>query len=191
MRYFPNTVLDKLDAGLMAIRGLARFDFGTGTYGFWTGASAEVINGLNYIPGGPIEFDAIPGSVGMDAQGMEISLAEAPADGLTPAVLSTIEAEDYHQRPVTLSDVYIDPETREVILIEPVYRGYVDTVEHVDGPEAKMVAKCESRALDNSRSGYRMRSSADQQLISAGDRGFEHAEVAGKVEIYWGRDKPK
>lgn len=191
MRYLPTPVLDRLDAGLIAMRGMMRFDFGSGTYGFWTGSSSQVIAGLNCLPGGCIEVSEIPGSVGMQAEGLEIALAESPEGGLTPAVLATIETEDYHDRPVTVSDVYIDPETRAVLLIEPVYRGYVDTIEHVDGPQAAMTLKCESRALDNSREGYRMRSSADQQLISPGDRGLEFAEVAGKQEIYWGRDKPR
>lgn len=30
----PSDVLDLLDAGRIAIRGLIRFDFGTGAYGF-------------------------------------------------------------------------------------------------------------------------------------------------------------
>lgn len=191
MRFLPTAILDKLDAGLMAIRGTVLFEFGSGTYGFWTGSTSQVIEGRTYLPGGVIEAEAIPGSIGMNAEGMTLSLAESPEDGLTPGVLASIEAEDYHQRPVTMSDIYIDPETRSIVLVEPVYRGYVDTIEHTDGPQAAMQMKLESRALDNSRSGYRMRSTADQQLISAGDRFWEHAEIAGKQEIYWGRKKPK
>ncbi|MEF2073478.1 DUF2163 domain-containing protein [Consotaella aegiceratis] len=190
MRTLPETVLAKLDAGGIAIRGTILFQFGTGTYPFWNGTQPLTYEGVTYLPGGILEVAAIPGSWGMDAEGLEISLAAAPEDGLTPEVLATIEAEDYHQRPVTISDLYIDPETRQILFREPVYRGTVDVIEHQDGPDAKLVVRCESRALDNQREGYRTRSNADQQLIHAGDLFFEHAEVAGKQDYYWGREKP-
>ncbi|WP_202617926.1 DUF2163 domain-containing protein [Aureimonas leprariae] len=191
MRSLPPQVLVQMDAGTLAMRGLMRFDLGSGTYGFWTGSEPLTYGGQTYLPGGVVQVDAIPGELGMDAQPLRITLAESPDDGLTPAVLATIEQEDYHQRPVTISDVFIDPDSRAIVHVEPVYRGYVDSIEHTDGPEAGLVAMISSRALDNAREGYRMRSSADQQLVLDGDKGFEHAEVAGKQEIYWGREKPK
>ncbi|SKA30988.1 DUF2163 domain-containing protein [Consotaella salsifontis] len=190
MRSLPEAVLAKLDAGLIVTRGLMRFDFGGGTYAFWTGTQPLTYEGLTYLPGSIIEVEAVHGSWGMDAEGMKITLAAAPDDGLTPDVLATIEQEDYHQRPVTISDLYIDPDTRQILFREPVYRGYVDVIEHDDGPEPKLIASCESRALDNQREGYRMRSTADQALIHDGDLFFQHAEVAGKQELWWGRKKP-
>jgi hypothetical protein len=190
MRPLNADTLQLLDEGRASIRGLLRFDFGGGSYGFTTMAQRFTYNGLEYLPGGVIEVDAIPGSWGMNAAGLEISLASSRHDSLTPAALATIEDEDYHQRPVTISDAYFHPDTGALLFVEPVYRGFVDTVVHEDGPNGRLVINCESRALDNNREGYRLRSTADQQLISPGDRFFEHAEVAGKQEIFWGRERP-
>lgn len=190
MRTLNADVLDKLDEGRIVIRGMMRCEFGTGTYGFWTGRETYHFEGLDYLPGGILEVGEVAGSYGMSAEGLEIRLASAPDGGLTPDILASIEQEDYHQRPVRLFDLYIDPDTRAVLFVEPVYRGSVDVIEHEGGSRPGLVIRCESRALDNSRQGYRMRSNADQQLISPGDRFFEHAEVAGKQEIYWGRKQP-
>lgn len=191
MRSLNAETLALLDSGRANIRGMLVFLFGSGTYAFWTGTAPFVFGGLTYLPGGIIDVAAIPGSWGMNAQGLRISLSSAKDDRLTPAILATIEAEDYHQRPVTVSDAYFHPETGALLFIEPVYRGFVDTIVHEDGPNGRLVVNCESRALDNNREGYRIRSSADQVLISAGDRFFEHAEVAGKTEVFWGRERTR
>lgn len=182
--------VDKLfDEGRMIIRGMIRFDFGTGTYGFWDGNYTFPYNGLDYVPGGIISISEIPGAWGMEAQGIDLTLASSPDDGLTPDVLATIENETYHQRPVTLFDAYFHPDTRQLLYVDAQYRGFVDTITHTMGPDAKMTVRCESRALDNSREGYRMCSTADQNLISEGDMIFQYAEVAGRQEVPWGRVK--
>jgi len=178
-----------LDEGRIGIRGMVRFDFATGTYGFWQGASDWEYNGVLYRPGGIIEVSAIPGEWGMAAAGVEISLAASPDDGLTPEVLASIESEIYHQRPVTILDAYFHPEMGELLFVEALYRGFIDRVEHSVGPNGRITAYSESRALDNNRENYRMRSSADQFLIRQGDMFFQSVETTGREEIWWGRNK--
>jgi len=124
----------------------------------------------------------------MAAQGLTIELAASPNDGLTPEVLATMEQEVWHQRPVTISCMFFHPETSALLFVEPLYRGFIDTIEYTQGPDAKLVAQCESRALDNSRENYRMRSTNDQHLIDAQDDFYSFAESAGKVVIPWGQD---
>lgn len=183
-------LLTLLDQGRASIRGLMRFDLGTGTYGFWTGARPFTYGGLQYLPGGVIKVEDVAATLGFEASGLTITLAEAPDDGLTPEVLATIEAEDYHQRPVTIWDLYLHPDTGAVLMATPVYRGLIDTVRHTsDGEEAGLIVQCESRAIDNSKTGYRVRSTADQQSMWSTDRFYENAEVAGKQEIFFGRKK--
>jgi hypothetical protein len=189
MRSLNADTLALLDAGRAVIRGMIRFDFGTGIYCFWNGSAPFEFEGRTYLPGGVIEVDAIQGSYGAEAVGLTLRLAEAPDDGLTPDVLATIEQEDYHQRPVTISDAYFHPDTGALLFVEPVYRGLVDVVTHDAGEESALVIQCESRALDNVKPGFRVRSTADQQSVWPGDRFYEHAEVSGKQEIFWGRDK--
>jgi hypothetical protein len=186
----PEEVLQLMDEGRLSIRGLMRFDFGDGSYGFTTASRPYTYAGLEYLPGGVIQVEDIVGAVGFEASGLTIRLAEAPDDGLTPEVLAGIENADYHQRPVTIWDAYFHPDTGELLLVTPVYRGLIDTIRHTtDGEEAAIVAQCESRAIDNSKTGYRLRGTADQQSMWSGDRFYEHAEMAGKQELYFGRSK--
>jgi hypothetical protein len=138
----PESTLALLDEGRASIRGLMRFDFGTGIYGFTTMSRPFTYAGLEYLPGGVIQAEDISGSLGFEASGLTITLAEAPDDGLTPAVLATIEQEDYHQRPVTIFDAYLHPDTGALLIVEPVYRGYVDTIRHDSGEETGLVVQC-------------------------------------------------
>ena len=190
MRQYSADVLDKLEAGKLEIRQMIRFEFGTGTYGFWTGSRAWTFEGVEYLPGGILEISPIDGSVGLAAEGFTVRLGVSDEDGITPDILATIEQEDYHQRIVRLFDLYIDPETQTLAMVEPVRRGRVDTIDHTGGDDPGLTINCESRNLDNSREGYRSRSHADQQLISPGDLGLKNAEAAGTEEIFWGRKKP-
>jgi len=178
-----------LDAGRIIIRGMMRFDFATGTYGFWTGSSVWNYNGLDYLPGGIIEVSNLPGQWGMNAAGVEISLAVSKDDGLTPEVLASIESEIYHQRPITISDAFIHPDTNALLLVEPLYRGFVDRIEHSGGADGKLTVYCESRFLDNARQNYRVRSDADQKLVSANDSFFYMVESVSKKDLWWGRAK--
>ena len=173
-------VLGLIDHGQAAIRGMIRFDFSQ-TYGFWTGTSDLVYNGVTYVPGGIINVSALPAQMGFESQGLELSLACAPSNGLTPEILASIETEIYHQK----------PDTHALLFVEPLYRGYVDTVEHEMGSNGHLTMRCESRAVDNGKTGYRVRSNADQQLIRNDDNFFQYVESAQKEEVYWGAVKTK
>lgn len=188
MKTLSQDVLQMLDEGRLIIRGMIRFDF-TNTYGFWTDRDDLVYNGVTYKPGSIIEVTPLTSKTGMEAQSVEISLVQDSERGLTPNVLASIESEVYHQKPVTISDAFFHPRTNALVHVEPLYRGYVDTVEHKTGANGRLIMHCESRALDNVRTGYRVRSTADQQLISPDDQFFQYVESAQKEEYYWGATK--
>lgn len=187
----PDDVLDLLDAGRIAVRGLLRFDFGTGTYGFIKGASDFVYSGVTYHPGGIIEVSDLSGGTGTAARNFTITLAASPDDGLTPEVLQTIEQEDYRDRPVTISDAYFHPDTNELLYVKALKRGYLDTIDHEDDDQSGYVLTmtCETRALDYTRTNGRKRSDADQQRRSPGDKWFLHASTRGREEVFWGRKR--
>jgi len=189
MRTLTPQLLELLDKGTLKIAQLMRFDFATGTYGFWTGRADFDYNGLTYVPGGIISVSAIQGQLSMAAQGLKIELPASPDDGLTPDVLATMEQEVWHQRPVTIYEAFFHPVTHMLLFVEPLYRGFIDTLEYINGQDAKMIISCESRALDNAREGYRMRSLNDQHLIDGQDNFYSFAESAGKVTIPWGQNK--
>lgn len=195
---YSSEVLELLDKGLCDVRGLLRFEFGTGTYGFIRGRSVFSYAGLDYVPGGVIEVSDLPGGTGMEARKFTIRLAASPEDDLTPAVLQTIENEDYRDRPVRIYDAFFHPETGELVDVRGIRRGYVDTIEHEENDKDgyTLVANCETRALDYSRTNGRVRSDEDQQRRIASikaqlgiqrDRILEHAATRGRVEVFWGR----
>lgn len=189
MIVLPDEVLDLLDSGRIAIRGLIRFDFGTGTYGFIKSNQQFEFNGLVYKPGGAINVSDLTGATGMAAQNFTVTLASSPDDGLTPEVLQTIENEDYRDRPVTIYDAYFHPDTGALLFVQAMARGYVDTIDHIDTQQAgyTIIANCESRAIDYTRMNGRKRSNADQQRRSAGDGFFLQASLRGSEIVLWGQ----
>lgn len=191
MIQFDEDVLDLLDEGRTNVRGLIRFDFGTGTYGFIKALSPFTYNGVTYQPGGIIQVSDLSGISGLSAQQFTITLAASPDDGLTPQVLQTIEAEDYRDRPVTISDAHFHPDTGELLAVQVLRRGYVDVIDHEDDPERgyMLIAQCETRALDYARMNGRKRSDTDQKRRAPGDRWFEHASRRGREEVFWGRER--
>lgn len=175
--------------GTIKVTELIRLEFTTGTYGFWGGNSQFDYNGLTYYPGGIIEISAIKGQWGMTSQPLTLTLAARADDGLTPDVLATIQDEGWHQRPVIISEAIYDPETYELLLVETTYRGRIDTLNFQDGAECKLIANCESLAIDNNREGYRMRSNNDQHLINAGDNFFSFVETEARTVVQWGQNR--
>lgn len=178
-----------MDEGRVSIRGMIRFVFGTGTYGFIRSQQELTYSGLTYQPGGLISVSDLSGGVDRTASGFTVTLAASADDGLTPAVLRTIENEDYRDRPVTVYDAYFHPDTGALLHVQTMRRGYVDVIEHERDPEAGYVltARCESRALDYTRRNDRRRTVADQARRAPGDLFFEHAAQRGREEVFWGR----
>lgn len=188
----PTSVLDLLDEGRINIRGLIRFDFGTGTYGFIKAQDEFDHDGVTYQPGGILEVSDLGSGTGSVARQFSITLAASPDDELTPAVLQTIEQEDYRDRPVTISDAFFHPGTNALLHVQLLRRGYVDTIDHEDDENGyRLLINCETRALDYSRTNGRKRSNADQQRRAPGDRWFEHASTRGREEVFWGRKRGK
>lgn len=189
MKDYPTVVLDLLDEGRISIRGLIRFQFGTGTYGFIKASTPLEYNGLVYQPGGVIAVSDLSSVTGLAAQQFTITLAASPDDGLTPAVLRTIEAEDYRDRPVTIYDAFFHPDTNELLYVETMRRGYVNMIPHKDSQDTgyTITAECETRALDYTRTNGRKRSDLDQRRRNATDGFYQHASLRGREEILWGQ----
>jgi hypothetical protein len=189
----PSGTLSALNAGDIIDRGLIRFDLGGGSYGFWTGVGPLVFGGLTYQGAGSlIQISAFPSTTSGGAISVEARLNSMPDSGLSPDVLSSIFAQDYNQRPVTIYTAYFNATTRALLSVETEYAGYIDkiTQDETIGGEAVLVAQFESRARDFTRIGYRKRSDADQRRIDANDGGLRHVAVAATQKIYWGRNGP-
>lgn len=169
------------------------FDFPSGYYGFWEGGQPLIWNTFTFKPGAQlIEIDAGAQTSAMEATTLTLRLYANPDAGLTANVLSTIEAEAYHQRPVTFYEACMNPDTLALVSVTPIWRGYVDQVRHeVDGRGRHLVGTLESRGLDYAKRGTAVASHAQQQLIYSGDLGMQYCGVVGAVEVPFGRKTPQ
>jgi len=189
VKQFSTEVRKLLAKGETAVRGMIRFDFGTGTYGFIKAASPFEYGGLTYQPGGIIRVSNLTERVGGEAEQFTLTLAAAPDAGLTPEVLRTIEQEDYRDQRVTIYDAHFHPRTNALLLVEPRKRGYLDVIDHEEDPDEgyRLVATCESRALDYSRTNGRKRTTEDQARRAPGDLIYANAGQRGRGEpMNWG-----
>lgn len=171
---FPARLQQLLNEGRAKIGSGMKLEFGTGTYGFFSGKGALDFNGLTYKGNTLIQVDEPAYGLGTTANPITVKL---PAkSGLTPDKLLLIENEEYKGRPVTFYDFYFDPDNNTFLHAEPTFYGFVDTIDHIrEGGEAVLQVNIETEAIDNFREGYRYASHEDQQLVSAGDMLFEHA----------------
>jgi len=185
-----NEVKALYDAGRISTRQMVRVQLGSGIYGFIARREPLTYAGVIYQPFGLIEVSDIGGGTGTAADGgFTLTLAESKQFDLTPEILTQIENEDYRDRPVVVYDAHFHPDTMALIQVEPVARGYLDVIEH-NADETRgyyLTARCEGRQLDYSRQNGRKRTVADQQRRDPGDRFFEHAATAGRVDIAWGK----
>lgn len=171
---FPTDLQDLADEGRLAVRSGVHMALGTGTYGFWNGKGTLPYGGVDYWPNSLITVADLVYGLGTAAASFTIELA-AKQD-ITPDKLAGIEGEDYKNRPLTIYDFYFHPDTGALLHAEPMAYGFIDTVDHVtQGGERKLIGNILSGAIDNHRDGYRSASHEDQQLVSPGDKIYEHA----------------
>lgn len=187
---YDAAVLALLDEGRVNVRGMIRFDFWSGSYGFIQSVQPLSYGGLTYQPGGLLQVSNLDEGTGITAQGFTITLAESPDDGLTPDVLRTIEAEDYRDSPVKLYDAHFHPDTGALLFVQIIKRGYLDLIDHVISHETgyTLIANCESRALDYTRTNGRKRTDLDQRRRNPTDGFLVHASARGREQVFWGKE---
>lgn len=188
----PANVQTALDAGRAVRRQLVEIALGSGTYRFWDGVGPLTFEGHTWQPGaGLIVQTALERSTGGEVSSVELVLRSIPDSALTPDVLASIHSEQWYQRPVQLSTLYIDPDTRQTLGKVVKFTGRIDTIDDDVDPAsgvAELKATCESYLRDLSRRVYGRASDKQQQAIFPGDRGFEHADFAGITNQPWGRN---
>lgn len=175
---FPTRLQTVISEGRMVVRSLLRLQCGTGIYGFWNGKGDLYVpeHNLTYWPNTLITVSEPVYGMGTAAATFTIELVAKRDSGLTPDKLLLIENEDYKNRPASVFDAWFDPDTRELLHVEPGPYGFIDTVDHVtEAGEKKLVGNIMSAAIANHREGYRTASNEDQQLVAPGDKFFEFA----------------
>src|SRR5215207_6966463 len=192
-RAFNISTQAALDAGRVADRRLILFDLASGLYGFHSGLGPFTYNGVTYVGSGSlISIEGVRQSSDLSSVQVTARLTSIPNSALTPDVLSTIEAETYHQRPAEILTAYFNPDTWALLSVELEYRGYVDRIVHGDqvNGESYIEAHLESRFRDHQRRGYRVRSLLDQQRIDPSDTGLRHVTAVTSTPVLFGRTDP-
>ena len=195
MRLISTALQAQLDAGAIGKLDMILFDFPspTGLKGFFTGVGVLQWSGIEFVGAGTLfQVSDIGASLDGAAVGLTIRLNGDARAGLDATELAMIETIQYRGRPVTIYRRYHHPETYVEIAVERVWRGYLDTIDHhvTEGGECHLAARCDSRALDLGRSGYRMRTDADQRLIDAADDFFRDVATVSEKEIQWANFTP-
>lgn len=195
MKAYDTDTENALAARGIVERGMVLFDFPSASYGFWDGLGTLTYNSVDYKPGGQVlEIEAADQTLGLSANSLTIKLYANPDAGLTPNVLTTIEAEAYHQRPVTIMRAIFDAATNELISVLPIWRGVVDRIEHQRGGDGSyvLVGYCESKSIDYTKRGTAMASNAHQQAVYTGDVFFEFAGYGYEtLQIVFGSKTPE
>jgi hypothetical protein len=196
MRLIPAGLQAQLDAGRIARVEMILFDFPapTGLVGFFSGIGSIVWSGITFVGAGTLfEINTVGASADGTAIGLNVRLNGDARAGLDATTLALIETIQYRGRPVTLYRRYSHPETYAEIAVERLYRGYIDRIDHnlTEGGDVYLEAAIESRALDLGRSGYRMRTDADQRAIDPTDDFFKDVAIVSKKEIQWANYSPE
>lgn len=184
-----------LDASGIVMRSMMLFDFLEGYFGFWNGIGRFTWNTFEFIGAGSlISVEADEESLGLESNGITARLRAQPEAGLTPDVLATIEDYQYRNRPVTFYRALFNLATMELI-DDPIVerRCIVDRFTHEESSDGDyvLVGHFVSRAIDYTRRGPMVRSSAHQNLVSAGDLFLDYTGFAGTAQIYFGTKVPK
>ena len=190
MRDIDSATLAQIAKGAYANSWLLLFDLPEGLFGFWGGYGTLTVNSIPYVGAGSlIEISQLALGTDLSASPLAVRLRAVPETELSPDVLATIDTYAYKNRPAHLSLVYFDRLTGAVVTVIQWWQGYIDLIEHEQtvGGEYVLNAQLEPISLDHSRTGYRMRSDADQKLIDPADRFFEHAAITVTQNLPYGR----
>jgi hypothetical protein len=190
LSYAPATTA-QLASGRSAERDMVLFDFPSGLWGFWSGFGTLTFQGVTYVGAGALlDLSNLQESTELASRKLTLKLRAIPDTALTPDVLATIEAEQYHQRPVTLMTAYLNPDTGALVSVEVVMRGIVDRMLHREDPDAVLECSVETRTRDITKTGVRKRTVEDQKRIDPTDTGFRHIATVHTETIRFGRLDP-
>jgi hypothetical protein len=194
-RLISTALQDQLASGVIARTEMVLFDLPPpyGLVGFFSGIGTIVYSGVTFHGAGTLfDIDKIGGALDGTAVGLSVRLNGDARTDLDATALAQIESIPYQGRPFWLYRRYMHPETYAEIATELFFRGYIDVIDHniTEGGEVYLEAKVESRSLDLGRSGYRMRTDADQRQIDANDGFFRNIGTVSKREIKWANQAP-
>ncbi|HVL70366.1 MAG TPA: hypothetical protein VM434_00605 [Beijerinckiaceae bacterium] len=192
-RAFTQATHDLLAGGALAERALIVVRLPEGDFGFWddvfSATFPDHFPGVTFTGSGSlISLDDVQQTARQTVQALKGYLS-----GLDTGVLATLGTHNLHAGTVEIAKALYNPDSRALVAVVTVFRGYIDQDRIVERPgdDGTLVSvlelTCESRAIELDRATHRRRSFADQQRFSAGDRFFEYTGRVGTKPIPWGR----
>ncbi len=188
MRTISAAALLALQAGRYSRRALVLFETPGGNAGFWDDGYDIVYGGNTYFAlGGAMAITSFASGADFASRSVDVTIS-----GIDPLVAGAVEAEQWHQRPVTVFEAIMAVDSPQILNIDPWFAGFVDQMIRTEriGGTSNLVAKCESIAREFGRKGARTRSDADQRQIDPADGFFKHAASTGNTPINWGTSQP-
>lgn len=154
----------------------------------WGGFGVLQIAGENYNGVGKnMMVEVSTGALGGAEVGTTVNLS-----GLDPEALALFDAASLYRAPVIIRRLIYDKSGRNLLDAQIFERGRVDGCgrDETPGGAAKVSLQVETAARGMGKAGGRMRSDADQRLISGTDGGMANISFAGLKMIYWGGKLP-
>lgn len=155
----------------------------------WGGYGNIVLGGEAYIGVGDKGMvDTVSGSIGATAQGATLSLS-----GVDPDLIPLMDLRSLRGCPAVLWRLVFNGSGARLLHPAIFMRGSIDRAEANDTPggSASIVIGVEGAARSLGRRSQRMRTDADQRLVSSTDGGFKAVTYAGDKQIYAGGKPPQ
>lgn len=126
-------------------------------------------------------------ALGDSEQNVTLSLS-----GVDPDVIALTDLTTVQRAPVAIWRLIFDGSGRSLLDAQVYTRGRLDTlpIKETVGGLSTLEGNVETAARGLGRASQRMRTDADQRLVSATDGGFRIVSYAGVKQLYWGGKPP-
>ncbi|MBJ7485969.1 hypothetical protein [Brevundimonas sp.] len=188
MKTFSSEALAALADGTAIVSGAVRFGLPDPAR-FWGGHGFQVIDEQAFLGLGDRGLISVSsGTLGGQAQGAELILS-----GVDPDVAAALDVRQLRGVPVVIWRLIFDGSGRTLLQASVYLRGRVDSAPTEDRPGGPAVLRLgiEGPARGLGRRSERMRSDADQRLISPTDGALKRVAYAAQKPIYWGGRPPE
>lgn len=189
MKTFSAEALAALASGDNIVHGAVQIGVAPNAIRIWGGYGVQVIDGEAYLGVGHHGLVSVSsGSLGGQETGAELRLS-----GVDPDIVSGLDLRSLRRRPVVLRRLIFNGAGSRLLHAAVFTRGRVDRVgtEETPGGAAAIVINVEGAARGLGRRSERMRTDADQRLISDADGGLRRIGYAAEKQISWGGKPPQ
>lgn len=188
MKSFSTEALAALVSGDNMVSGAVQIGAEPNALRFWGGFGTLAFDGMAFIGVGDRGLvSASAGALGGQEAGAELRLS-----GVDPDVVAGLDVRSLRGKPAVLWRLIFNGAGSTLLHAGVFLRGRIDRapIEETPGGSSTIVIGIEGAARGLGRRSERMRTDADQRLISATDSAFKRIAYAGEKAIYWGGKPP-